>query len=417
MEISLLKEIAKDQREVLQATEPGVEREKLAELEKLPRKNFAVVITGPRRCGKSTLLRQFVEKHAKSNYYYFDFDDERIASFQTSDFEHLLTALYELYGEKEYFLFDEIQNIDKWELFINRLLKTGKKIVITGSNSKMLSGELATHLTGRHLDLELFPFSFKEYLKAKNFTINAQNIYTTKERAAINKYLNEYIEFGGFPEMLNEKNYVVLQKLFEDIIYKDTRNLSEKQFSVKEAANFLITNVANKISLYNIKNQFEMGSVNTAKKLIEALEKSYLLFTASIYSSSYKQQLVNPKKIYCVDTGLANNVSIKLSKNHGQLLENLVFTELRRKNNEMYYFQKKQEVDFILVEKNKAVQAIQVSSEINKDSREREEKALLEALQETGLEKGLIITREHEEVKKGNGKIIQYIPIWKWLLQ
>ncbi|MFH1586796.1 MAG: ATP-binding protein, partial [Candidatus Diapherotrites archaeon] len=415
--VDLLKKVIVSQKESLLGREFGIERTALMELGKKAKTGFIIAVTGARRCGKSTLLNQFISRNLGGNYCYFNFDDDRILGFKAGDFERLIQAFNELYGDKDHFLFDEIQNVKGWELFVNRLQRENKRIIITGSNAKLLSGELATHLTGRHLDIELMPFSFTEFLKAKQFKVKKDAHFLTKEIAKLRNYFNEYLLGGGFPEAVKNKDYEILKNLYDDIIFKDIRTPKGREHSVKEIAQFMVSNISNQVSLRKIQKHFGYGSPNTVKRIIEDLSNAFLLFTIRKFSYSYKEQLINPQKVYCIDTGLASAVSIKFSEDLGQKLENLVFLELKRRKKHIYYYKNNKETDFIVVEGNKPKEAIQVCYNLTGENKGREELGLLEALKELKIKKGLILTLEHEEIIKTKNKTLEYIPVWKWLLK
>ncbi len=394
-----LRGIIKAQQEELSKFEYGIEREELGEIElNVP---FAIIISGIRRCGKSTLLMQVMKK--TKNFYYFDFEDPRAAAFEIEDFQKLDELLREEYGESDYYFFDEIQNVQKWELFVRTMLDKKKHFLITGSNASLLSKELGTRLTGRHLKHELFPFSYNEFLA-----------FTSKKAGA--KSFAEYMQLGGFPEYLKYGRSDILHELFNDILMRDivVRHKLRSPKIIKEMAIYLITNVGVEFSYNNLAKIFNLGSTNSAITFVSYLEDSYLLFTISKFDYSLKKRAVNPKKAYSIDLGLSGVNSITFSSNKGRMLENQVFLCLRRAGKEVYYFKGEKECDFLVKEKNKITAAIQVCYELNEDNKERELNGLLEALEKFNLAKGLILTYDQEDELKVSGKTILVRPVWNW---
>ncbi|HOK09012.1 MAG TPA: ATP-binding protein [Candidatus Hydrogenedens sp.] len=426
MDKNIIKQVVIDQRgelEHLYKRNKIVERSILNLYRKQIDSDLIKVIMGIRRCGKSIFAYQlFKDRH----FAYLNFDDERLSSLDTSDLNTILEIFYEVYGEFREIIFDEIQNIPKWELFVNRLHRQNFNIIVTGSNAKLLGRELATHLTGRHLRVELFPFSFKEYLAYYGF--QEKKLLTTKETAFIKKKLNEYIQTGGFPETLkgtvDTKPY--LQSLYSTLITKDVVLRHRVKFvnSLIEIANYLITNYSGLISFNKIKNIFKLKSIHTSLNYISYLEEAYLFFFVKRLAFKYKESVLANRKCYCIDTGLIHALSFKTSENLGKVYENIVALELQRKkyyeNIEFYYWQDvyKNEVDFVIKEGIKIKQLIQVCHRLdNHETREREMKALIKCSKELKCNQLLIIT-EYEEGEEIIGKKrIQYIPLWKWLLE
>src|SRR4030042_1549461 len=312
----------------------------------------ALVITGIRRCGKSTLAHLLLKK---TDYGYINFDDERLTTLKTEEFNKVLEAFHQLYGDVKTIILDEVQNIPGWELFVNRIQRS-KQIIITGSNSKLLSGELATHLTGRHTDIQLFPFSFKEFLTLKKISYD---LYLTKDRAQIAKALNKYIERGGFPEG-ETKEYV--RTLYNDVITKDIilrHNLKFRK-AFQEFAHITLSNFAKEITYSSMRNAINVKSIHTAKNYLKMLEEAFLIINIPKFSFKIKEQVKEPKKTYVLDTGIINAMGFKFSENKGRLYENIVCTHLMRIQSqhpelEIYYYKDYQghEKDFLIKEKAK----------------------------------------------------------------
>ncbi|HOZ36063.1 MAG TPA: ATP-binding protein [archaeon] len=410
-----LKEIIVSQKEAIDSQDIGLIRtDYLKLLKESIHPKIVTILKGPRRVGKSTIVLQFI-KEINNNYYYFDFDDERIANFKTGDFETLMLAFQELYQDKDYLLFDEIQNIDSWELFINRQLKQNKKIIITGSNSKLLSADLGTHLTGRHIDIEIFPFSFKEYLYAKDF--KTKQAYTIKEKAELEKLFKDYQKTGGFPQVVFFYDYRILQELYRDIIEKDTKDLKSNQ-KIKDVSDYLLFNISTLVSLRSIQKNFGLKNTNEAKAIIKRLEATYLFQFIEIYSNSYKERKANPMKCYSIDVGLVNNISTKLVEDRGQQFENLVYLKLRKENAQIYYYKKKGETDFIVIDNKKPILVAQACSNLaDNKTKEREVSSLLECMDQLNIKVGIIINKDLEKEETIDGKRIKFIPIINWLLE
>lgn len=364
--------------------------------------NHTLIISGIRRCGKSTLLKQIM-KNLK-DYHYFNFEDMRAANFEVGDFNKLNEVLIENNRKCSNYFFDEIQNVEHWERFVRSLSDQRKQIFITGSNASLLSKELGTKLTGRHVRYELFPFSYKEML-----------LFTNK-KAGVESF-KEYFTYGGFPEYLKQKNTRILQELFNDIITRDiiVRHGIRNSKTVKELALYLLSNVGKEYSYTNLKKDFQLGSVNTVISFISYFEDSYLLFSVPKFEYSYRKQIVNPKKIYAIDNGLTNSNTVSFSKDDGRMLENLVFVELRRQGKNLFYYRGKNECDFVIEEKRKIAEAYQVCYQLTEDNKGREINGLIEVLNETKLAGGYILTFNQEDNFKIDGKTIKVIPVWKWM--
>ncbi len=394
-----LKEIVKSQKEELLINEGFIERDELKNISF--EIQFAIIISGIRRCGKSTLLKQLIKKTNK--FHYFNFEDPRAINFEIEDFKKL-EEIFNEENDSKYYFFDEIQNVNKWEILVRSLLDKKNYIVITGSNASLLSKELGTKLTGRHLRHELFPFSYNEFLKL------------TKEKRGIESF-EKYFTNGGFPEYLINKKSQILQELLNDIISRDivTRHKLRNIKTVKEMALYLLTNSGKEFSYNSLRKMFGLGSTNSVISFVSYFEDSYLLFTIPKFDYSLKKQLVNQKKVYSIDNGFSYANSLSFSEDKGKMLENLVFINLRKSNREIFYFQEKGECDFIVKEKNRITKAIQVCYNLNEDNKKREISGIAEALVKFNLDEGAILTFNQEDVLKVDGKIIRLIPVWKWV--
>ena len=395
-----IREVIMSQRETLNKSELGTPREKEVKIEE----SFALLITGIRRCGKSTFLHQILKKQKKG--YYLNLEDPRLDGFELSDFNKIEIIMEELYGEGGVYFFDEIQNIEKWEKFIRYLIDKKERIIITGSNASLLSRELGTKLTGRYLQIELFPFSFREFLDIK------------KENPSI-KSFEGYLDNGGFPEYLKKENQGILHELLSDVVMKDIA----VRFGIKNTnilnkiVIHLISNVGKEFSYNSIKKMFEIKSVQSVIDYISYFENAYLIFSIPRFSYSYKQQQVNPKKVYSIDNGFSYANTASFSKDRGKMLENVIFLGLRRKFKDIFYFQEKNECDFVVKQKEKIIKAIQVCFELNEENKGREINGLISAMERFKLNGGVILTYNQEDQFLIEGKKILVKPAWRWLLE
>jgi len=377
------------------------------------------IIVGPRRAGKSFFAIHFLNK--QGNFGYVNFDDEKLVDVE--NYDEIITAMNSIYNNPKFVLFDEIQNLPKWELFVNRLQRQGYNLVITGSNSKLLSKELATHLTGRHLLVNIFPFSFKEYLKFENKEL------TTTE---IKEKLSQYLLNGGYPEILLKKVELkeYLSLLFNSILYKDIvkRYKIRNPKQIEDLALYLISNVANEYSYNSLTKIGKIKSSHTTEKYLNHLEESFILFSLNRFSYKVKEQLSSNKKIYCIDNGFIYAKAFKASPDLGKLYENVVACRLKKEemdNKANIYFWKnvqQEEVDFVIKQGTKIRQLIQVCYNISDiKTKEREIRALVKASKELRCNKLVIIIEDYEAKEKvewfGIKREIKFIPLWKWLLE
>ena len=410
-----LKEVIVDQYN-RQEQENLIDREIFFKVESYIKNDFVIIISGIRRCGKSTLLSQIRKKYSG---YYLNFDDERLINFKIEDFKVLEELFIELYGEKKIFYFDEIQNIPMWERFVRRLHDERKKVFITGSNASMLSKELGTHLTGRYLMLQMFPFSFKEFLHLKKIELNEKSVFLTASRAKIKKNFADYFISGGFPEYLKELNTDYLKTLYENIIYRDilVRYKISDEKRLKELVNLAINNISKEISFNSIKKTLSLGSSTTVKDYFDYLENSFILFLVPKFDYSLRKQMYYNKKVYCIDNGLAKYIGFRVTPDSGKLLENIVFLELKRKGKEIYYYADQKECDFVIKDGSKIIQVIQCCYELTRENKEREIIGLTKAMDKFKLKEGFILTYDQEEEMSLKGKKVIVKPVWKWLLE
>ena len=361
------------------------------------------------------------------NFAYVNFDDERLVTIEAKELNLILQAIYEIYQKPKFIFFDEIQNVNQWELFVNRLKRLGFNLVITGSNANLLSSELATHLTGRHVSLELYPFSFREYLDFNDFNYQ-KKYFNTENIALLKKFLEKYLRFGGFPEVVRGEEYKrYLITLYSSILNKDiiSRHSIKHKNILKEMTSYLISNFARQITFNKLANIFSLKSVHTAKDYFSFIQETFLIFQIERFSFKTKLRLTAPRKIYAIDTGLINALSTKFSQDFGHVYENIVALELLRRKNltlkeNIYYWVDSQhsEVDFVIKRGLKVVQLIQVCYDItNYDTKKRELNSLLKASKELKCNNLLVITSDYQGEEKFKPKKIAFIPLYKWLLE
>lgn len=383
---------------------------------------LAQVVIGIRRSGKSTLCFNVIKKSGEK-FAYVNFDDERLSEVSAESLNSILECLYKIYGDFNYLFIDEIQNIDEWYLFVNRLLRTGMHVLITGSNAKLLSGELATHLTGRHLKIELFPFSFAEYCDYKKIS---KSHGTTKEKGFLRAAFDDYLHDGGFPELLNEKRkQAYINTLVDSILKRDI----EKRYSVKykaafeNIANHLLNNAPAKINYNELQTLFSLKSDHTAANYVNYAKNAYLICGLHKYSPKSKIR-VRDEKAYAVDVALMNNRENALAgDNLGWRLETIVFIELLRRYRPLecdvyYYDETSGEADFLVCKGNFVQKIIQVSYDIsNPKTYKREINGLLLASSKTECNDLLLITDHDEQSCVADGKKIDIIPAYSWLVE
>ena len=422
MNKNFLKEILVKQNSYFNRKKYSVVREKLDLVKRYKDLPHIVIISGLRRVGKSTLLKQINDYFYNSQKYrYLNFEDEKLLDFDVKEFNKLYEVFLELNENSKVFLFDEIQNLEKWEIAIRRLYEEWLKFYITWSNSKLLSKELWTKLTGRYVKVELFPFSFKEFLDFKWMKFEKNDIYLSEVKAKILKNFNKYLEIGWMPEYVKYENEEILKQVYDDIIYKDiiVRYKISDVKTFKELAKYLISNIWKPISYTKLKNMLWLWSVNTIKAYIEYLQNSYLIYELQKYDYSVRKQLVNHKKIYSIDLWFVNLLWFNFSENIGRNLENLVFIELKRRWKQLYYHKNKKECDFVIVEWLKPVEVIQVTYSLEgEETRKKEIDWILEAMKDYGLKEWLILTYDEEdEIVPGDGLKIKVLPIWRWMME
>lgn len=414
----LLKQIILEQQEILHAPNKRYVQRYIAD--EWLQTSEILIISGIRRCGKSVLMQQMRDRLVEKDFF-FNFDDERLANFKLDDFQKLQECFVELFGEQHTYYFDEIQNIEGWERFVRRLYNAGNKIIITGSNARMLSRELGTHLTGRYIQVEIYPFSFQEYLAMNEIPVNAKTLYTTTGRATMVKSFVKYMECGGFPKFLQDGSVSYLTSLYESIIYRDilTRNGLTNEKEMLEMMFYLASNATKRVTYSSLGKVVGIQHPDTIKNYLEYIQQTYLIFQLFRYDPSVKKQMMSPKKIYFVDNAIIKRIGFNATENNGVFLENLVFIELKRRGWDVYYYADKKECDFLVRKGLHISDAYQVTLKMDSpQTREREIAGVREAMQAYSLSKGYILTFEGKEtINFDNGTIVEVIPVWEWILQ
>ena len=414
----LLKQIILEQQEILHAQNKRYVQRYIAD--EWLQTSEILIISGIRRCGKSVLMQQIRDRLVEKDFF-FNFDDERLANFKLDDFQKLQECFVELFGEQHTYYFDEIENIEGWERFVRRLYNAGNKIVITGSNARMLSRELGTHLTGRYLQVEIYPFSFQEYLAMNEIPVNAKTLYTTTGRATMVKSFVKYMECGGFPKFLQDGSVSYLTSLYESIIYRDilTRNGLTNEKEMLEMMFYLASNATKRVTYSSLGKVVGIQHPDTIKNYLEYIQQTYLISQLFRYDPSVKKQMMSPKKIYFVDNAIIKRIGFNATENNGVFLENLVFIELKRRGWDVYYYADKKECDFIVRKGLHISDAYQVTLKMDSpQTREREIAGVREAMQAYSLSKGYILTFEGKEtINFDDGTIVEVVPVWEWILQ
>ena len=414
----LLKQIILEQQEILHAQNKRYVQRYIAD--EWLQTSEILIISGIRRCGKSVLMQQIRDRLVEKDFF-FNFDDERLANFKLDDFQKLQECFVELFGEQHTYYFDEIQNIEGWERFVRRLYNAGNKIVITGSNARMLSRELGTHLTGRYIQVEIYPFSFQEYLAMNEIPVNAKTLYTTTGRATMVKSFVKYMECGGFPKFLQDGSVSYLTSLYESIIYRDilTRNGLTNEKEMLELMFYLASNATKRVTYSSLGKVVGIQHPDTIKNYLEYIQQTYLISQLFRYDPSVKKQMMSPKKIYFVDNAIIKRIGFNATENNGVFLENLVFIELKRRGWDVYYYEDKKECDFIVRKGLHISDAYQVTLKMDSpQTREREIAGVREAMQAYSLSKGYILTFEGKEtINFDDGTIVEVVPVWEWILQ
>lgn len=391
-----------------------------------------ISLIGVRRSGKSSILFGLIKTLRKitssENIIYLNFEDDRLFPLKLEHLDLILEAYYELYpqkrDEKIYLFLDEVQVVDKWELYVRRIHDNlNVSIFITGSSAKLLSTDIATSLRGRTISFEIFPFSFREYLSYKQIKIN---LNSSKSLSYIKNAFESYLINGGFAETINEDSYIarkILSDYLELIVFKDIaerHNISNTSL-LKHLNKYCFTNIATLLSFTKLYNEFKSQGFKLSKDTIfnymSYLEDAYALFTVPVFRNSIKEELRNPKKIYAVDNGFKKMYDYAINQDKSKLYENIAFLHLRRQSKNIYYYKGTQEVDFYAKLDDQEI-LVNISYEIqNKKTRQREINGLLEAMEYFDLTQAYLITQDEKEVLKIEDKKVFILPMIEWLLQ
>jgi len=363
--------------------------------------SHALDITGVRRCGKSTVMRQRM-RGKDEPWFYVNFESPLLTQFEMRDTVRL-DSLIAKAGARRLF-FDEVDQFIGWEKYVRQKLDENFQVCISGSNASLLEGELGTKLTGRHISKELFPFSYTEYLKFMGKRDTAKSVWS-------------YAHDGGFPRYLQTKEEVVLQELFDDIVYRDVivHNKIRETAAVRELTAYLVENIGCRFTASKMLKPLNVSSASTITQWCDWIEKAYLFFFVPIFSDSAKARLLNPKKVYCVDTGLEYAVSSRRIPNDGARFENLVYLALRRRTKDICYFDDDGECDFVVRERHGVSQVVQACTRLTADDEEREIGGLVSALKATGLECGTIVTESQSDCIVTDGLRIDIVPFGRFV--
>jgi len=415
MDKQRLKNVIADQRHIFLNRTDIIDRD--IDLSKYLSTGQIVVVAGVRRCGKSSLLSIIRRKLnlTEDEFCYLNLDDERLEN-KVEIFSELHELHLEMYGKEPVFFLDEVQLVPGWEKFVNRMYEQGLKVFVTGSNAQLLSSELATTLTGRTKILELFPFSFFEYLRYFNKKYSLDQL-SVAQRSSLKSDLTKYLSNGGFPLVVKENDVDLLNGWFQDILYRDivARYNLTSIAELKQTAIYLITNMGKLFSYSTLQKVSGLKSSSSVKDFLGYFEASYLFYYVRKFDYSVKKQILNSRKLYVIDNGIHTRLGVNFSENKGRLLENAVFIELLRRKKEVFYYKGKNECDFLIVENLQVKEAIQVTYEINEHNVERELKGLKEAAKEHQITRLTLIV--FEDLKYQVDKDINVITLYDWLLK
>ncbi|MDP3105583.1 MAG: ATP-binding protein [Candidatus Methanoperedens sp.] len=403
----------------------GIKRDVTQEITRMGSLRHIKDLIGVRRSGKTTVMYQIIkaltEKGTSAkNITLLNFDDPEINSLPLNE---VLDAVEKINPSIEYLFLDEIQQREGWEKWVRVIYDTNrlKRIFVTGSSASLLSEDIGRVLTGRHLTFTVFPFSFKEYLLFLEWeSFDRDFLEYNKNR--LKHHLDSYINGGGFPETLGKNEFeakAILTQIYNDVLSRDIVSRHKTSFeTARKISYFLLSNAAKEFSYRKIAGTLGI-SVETAEKYVDYLTESFMLITLNCFSFKIPVQFKQNKKIYCIDSGLKNAVSFRISEDKGRLYENVVLVELKRRGKEVYYWkdEEKMEIDFLLKESEKITHLIQVCWSIDdKKTKEREINSLVEGMNQFKLKSGMIITENYEGEEIVDRKKIVFMPLWKWLL-
>lgn len=388
------------QNETAEKSETGVPRELLADF-RIPDR-FAIILTGIRRCGKSTFLYQLLKQRHKDAFY-LNFDDNRLFGFESNDLMRLDEVIKDT-GSRLLF-FDELQETKGWERYVRQKLDENFNVVLTGSNASLMNRELGTKLTGRHLNRELFPFSYSEYLEA------------VKGKNNVNSF-TEYLNKGGFPAYIKTGETQILSDLFEDILIRDIviRYGVRDIRALQHLALWLVSNTGNLVTGSGLRKITGISATSTIMEYFSHLESSYLFHFVPRFSYSARSQMISPRKVYSADNGLITVNSASFTDDNGRKLENAVFLHLRSKYKSIFYFSERKECDFIVTQKGKKPLVIQVCFTLGRDNLDREVSGLFEAMEFFNVKKGIIVTLNQSDRFTRKGMTAFVRPVWEFVM-
>lgn len=378
----------------------SIDRDALAEVPVLD--SFATIISGIRRCGKSTLLHQLIRKQYPEAFF-LNFEDIRLSGFEVDDFTRLHSEI--IFRDIQVLCFDEIQLVKNWEMFIHQLLREGYQVFVTGSNASLLSRELGTHLTGRYLSMELFPFSYNEFVSFKGLEKNPESVQA-------------YLVSGGMPEFVKSGEGMVLSRLIDDILIRDisVRQAIRDVEILRQLTVYLMTNIGNLIAATKLTGMYGVKSATTFLEYFSFLRDAYLFEFVPQFSYSLKAQARNPKKVYSMDMGFVSEVATLFTDNLGRRFENLIYLHLRRKHSEVYYYKDKGECDFVVQSRGKVEKLVQVCYQTDDLNFQREYSGLVEAMKFFQINEGLIVTLNQKDVFEKGGYTVKLIPAHEFLI-
>jgi hypothetical protein len=377
-----------------------MDREALAEVPVLD--SFATIISGIRRCGKSTLLHQLIRERYPDAFF-LNFEDIRLSGFEVDDFIRLYSEIVD--RGIRVMCFDEIQLIKNWEMFVHQLLREGYQVFVTGSNASLLSRELGTHLTGRYLSMELFPFSYNEFVSFKGLEKNSESVQA-------------YLVSGGMPEFVKSGEGMVLSRLLDDILIRDisVRQSIRDVEILRQLTVYLLTNVGNLIAATKLTGMYGVKSATTFLGYFSFLRDAYLVEFVPQFSYSLKAQARNPKKVYAIDLGFVSEVATLFTDNLGRRFENLIYLHLRRKYSEIYYYKDKGECDFVVQSRGKVEKLVQVCYQTDDLNFQREYSGLVEAMKFFQMNEGTIVTLNQKDVFEKDGYTVKLLPAHEFLI-
>ncbi|HNS18828.1 MAG TPA: ATP-binding protein [Bacteroidales bacterium] len=396
---SVIERVVEQQSIVIANRDTGLPRELVPAVQSLA--SHALIISGVRRCGKSTLLMQMM-KGMKEETVYLNFESPRLYGFSLNDFSRLDHVIRRS-GTGTLF-FDEIQLVQGWEMYVRQKLDEGFRVIITGSNASLLSQEMGSKLTGRHITQELFPFSYSEFLTFRDEGPSAES-------------LGAYMITGGFPEYVKSGDPEQLATLFNDVLIRDivARYGIRDIRSLQRLASYLLSNTGNRVTATKLKQPLSIGATSTVLSWFSHLEMSCLVSLMPMYGDSVKAQMINPRKVYAIDPGLVEAISVSMSEDAGRKLENVVFLHLRRKYRELYYFDEQGECDFVAMDRGAVAEIVQVCYDLTPDNLDRELNGLMRAMKRFGKSRAIIVTFSGRDRIGKDSFEIDVVPAWEYL--